>query len=162
MCIQICAFYLVLDSKVQEFTVYFFVLFQKFLIALLPIIATTMSQRPPYAGSRPIGVPELHNRFREPSTTTVVPLGNRLGEVSDNKIANENIPVDALGDRELVDRLQQWPRENQPFWLLNAEAIEAHRTRQPSVDVQNRFSGSETIPAKPTHHRSPFAGSSRV
>ncbi|KAK9758484.1 hypothetical protein QE152_g365 [Popillia japonica] len=135
----------------------------KFLIALLPIIATTMSQRPPYAGSRPIGVPELHNRFRteETASTTPVPLGNRLGEGSNNQIANEKIPVDALGDRELVDRLQQWPRENQPFWLLNAEAIEAHRQRQPSVDVENRFSGSETIPAKPTHHRSPFAGSSR-
>lgn len=125
-----------------------------------------MAQRSPYAGNRPIGVPELASRFRTDqatqSTPTTVPLANRVGEGDTQSTqTTQRLPVDALGDAQLVDRLNQWPREHQPFWLLNAEAIEQHRNQQPTVNLANRFTGSETIPAKPTNIRSPFAGSSR-
>lgn len=132
----------------------------------MPLVAITVAQRPPYAGKRPIGVPELASRFRpegESSTSITATqadnsLSNRLGEDSAN---GEKLPVDALGDADLVNRLKQWPRDQQPFWLLNAAAIEEHRRQQPSVNLASRFSGSETIPAKPSVSRSPFAGSSR-
>ncbi|KRT78846.1 hypothetical protein AMK59_7306, partial [Oryctes borbonicus] len=141
----------------------------EFLIVFVSIFAIALAQRSPYAGTRPIGVPELANRFRNPgqssSATTTnnnnLALGNRFGEGGDNTITTEKIPVDALGDADLVNWLKTWDRARQPFWLLNAEAIEAHRSRQPTVDLQSRFSGSETIPAKPSVPRSPFAGSSR-
>lgn len=83
-----------------------------------------MGQRPSYAGRRPIGRPELASRFRDENETTTVRLNNRINEGS-----TEKIPVDARGDYDLVNRLQDWPREHRPFWLLNAEAIEAHRNQ---------------------------------
>lgn len=82
-----------------------------------------MAQRPSYAGSAPIGRPGLANRFKDTEQSTTATVYNRFSE--DGTTAK--IPVDARGDAQLVDRLNQWPRENRPYWLLNAEKIEAQR-----------------------------------
>jgi len=37
------------------------------------------------------------------------------------------MPVDAAGDANLVNRIKTWPKDKQPFWFLNSQAIEAHR-----------------------------------
>lgn len=42
-------------------------------------------------------------------------------------IPQSGIPIDAHGDIALVNRLNTWPRQTRPFWLLNADQIEAHR-----------------------------------
>ncbi|XP_018322572.1 uncharacterized protein LOC108735225 [Agrilus planipennis] len=90
------------------------------------LIVTVFGQRPMYAGQRPIRYPDLASRFKgdnSTSTTAAVPLDNRFG-------ANEPVeplPVDAKGDADLVNRLNQWPEENRPYWLINAQQIEKHR-----------------------------------
>jgi len=101
------------------------------------LLALTMAQRPSYAGSRPIGRPDLASRFKgtEENATTSVPLNNRVGEDGNTP----RIPVDARGDQELVDRLNQWPREHRPFWLLNADHIEKSRNRSlPSQNISGQ------------------------
>ncbi|KAJ8937167.1 hypothetical protein NQ318_009369 [Aromia moschata] len=125
------------------------------------LIAAVSAQRPFYAGSRPIGVPDLANRFKDTSSPdqTIV---NRVAEATPT--STRRIPIDARGDQELVDRLEQWPRENQPFWLLNAQHIENHRNPQPNrkqVQSRNSFDADPTIkarPIRPTIPRSPFLG----
>ncbi|OWR51755.1 seminal fluid protein HACP044 [Danaus plexippus plexippus] len=69
-------------------------------------------QRPSFAGSKPIGYPEL--------ITSESPLGNRFG--SDDV----PLPVEAKGDRALVERLSKLPIDQQPFWYINWKAIEAN------------------------------------
>ncbi|XP_072766469.1 uncharacterized protein [Anoplolepis gracilipes] len=46
------------------------------------------------------------------TTTTTIPL---------------DLPVDAHGDVDLVNRIKTWPRDKQPFWYINWQAIQAHR-----------------------------------
>ena len=97
------------------------------------LIVSTLAQRPFYAPRQPIvGV---HSRFKDQnsSTTTSTPdLADRLGEGAST--TTPKIPVDARGDVELVNKLNTWPRETRPFWLLNAEHIEQHRG-QPATRV---------------------------
>lgn len=140
---------------------------------MLSLAAITIAQRPSYAGRRPIGRPELASRFREENETTTVNLNNRLSGGS-----TEKIPVDARGDYDLVNRLQEWPREHRPFWLINAEAIEAHRNQnilkqqydeqqrqqqeqQGSVLTQSRLGSDEdeTIPIRNNDQRPTFVRS---
>lgn len=99
-------------------------------------VVAANAQRPSYAGTSPKGFPSLANRFKDPNESAT--LENRIGETTST---TGRIPVDALGDGQLVDRLNQWPRENRPFWLLNADHIEASRnnSRRP-VNVQSRSS----------------------
>lgn len=115
---------------------------------ILGLIMATSAQRPPYAGSSPKGSPTLANRFKDPNEPEV--LENRIGETTST---TGRIPVDALGDSQLVNRLNQWPKENRPFWLVNAEHIEASRNtnRRPSVNVQSRssfVSSQKSVPVK--------------
>ncbi|CAH1378106.1 hypothetical protein MTP99_019481 [Tenebrio molitor] len=136
----------------------------KFLLVLFPLIAVTMAQRPTYAGSRPIGRPELASRFKDPNEPSTVAVYNRLGE--DGTTAR--IPVDARGDGQLVDRLNQWPREHRPFWLLNADHIEASRNaqgNQNNLPSRSGFGqdnggtgGQETRTIRPVEQRSSFLG----
>lgn len=108
-------------------------------MVLLSIFAISYAQRPSYAGSSAKGRPGLASRFKENSTSSTVSVVNRVGE--DTTGTTEKLPVDARGDAFLVNRLNQWPRENRPFWLLNADQIEAARNPQGSQgnqDVQNR------------------------
>ncbi|KAG5891251.1 hypothetical protein JTB14_019659 [Gonioctena quinquepunctata] len=117
----------------------------KSILLLGTILTTAMAQRPSFAGTRPIGVPELATRFKNndtsasPASGADPDLANRFG--SNNSSGNGmNIPVDARGDENLVKRLQSWPRENQPFWLINADAIEAQRN-----PTQRTGSGQQVV-----------------
>ncbi|CAH0562548.1 unnamed protein product [Brassicogethes aeneus] len=95
----------------------------KFLVLFASLTVVAMAQRPSYAGLTPKLGPELASRFKNPNDTADDPiLANRLGEDTPT-----NLPTDARGDGGLVDRLNQWPREHRPFWLINAEHIERHR-----------------------------------
>ena len=120
------------------------------------MISITLAQRPSYAGTRPIGRPELASRFRDSDeSTSNVNFENRLG----NEENSERIPIDARGDYDLVQRVKQWPRENQPFWVLNSDQIEAHRNPTNTQQLQNRGDFDESgdsIPARPEIPRSPF------
>ena len=126
------------------------------------LIALVNGQRPSYAGTRPIGRPELANRFQTAESTTV-DVANRIG---DSSTTTQRIPVDALGDHDLVDRLNDWPRENRPFWLLNAYHIEQQRNKQAMNNVQSSTNLAERggfedddddiIMARPSPPRSPF------
>lgn len=63
----------------------------------------------------------------------------------------QRLPIEALGDRNLVDRLSQLPKDKQPFWLLNWQALEEHRKNP------------QTYPQRPSHFNQPlhpsFSGS---
>ncbi|CAK1586829.1 unnamed protein product [Parnassius mnemosyne] len=98
-----------------------------------------LGQRPFFAGSRPIGYPELENK----TTTPVDELGNRFGEGT-----TQRLPIEALGDRDLVDRLSKLPLDKQPFWFINWQAIEANRQKpqtfplRPNPFAQQPITGS--------------------
>ncbi|KAK4882875.1 hypothetical protein RN001_006194 [Aquatica leii] len=95
-------------------------------LALTIFIATATAQRPSYLGGPTY--PQLANRFKtDNDETSTVNVINRLGESGGT---TEKIPVDARGDEELVKRIKTWPRENIPFWVLNADQIEKHRNPQ--------------------------------
>lgn len=71
--------------------------------ALFAIIcAVSNAQRPFYAGLRPIGYPEVESNV----------LTNRFGE-------NADLPIEARGDGNLINRFNQMPVDNRPFWYLN-------------------------------------------
>ncbi|KAL6265240.1 hypothetical protein P5V15_002022 [Pogonomyrmex californicus] len=52
-----------------------------------------------------------------------------------------DLPVDAHGDIDLVNRIKTWPRDKQPFWYINWQAIQAHRG-----DVNNSAQPAQTQP----------------
>lgn len=60
------------------------------------------------------------------TTTTIIPL---------------DLPVDAHGDIDLVNRIKTWPRDKQPFWYINWQAIQAHRG-----DANNNAQPAQTQP----------------
>ncbi|KAF2905023.1 hypothetical protein ILUMI_01151 [Ignelater luminosus] len=96
------------------------------LIFVLSLIAIASAQRPWYAGTRPIGYPDLGSRFKEDGDVNQAP--SRIPNLNDYyNVPPKGIPIDAHGDIDLVNRLNSWPRQNRPFWILNAEQIEAHR-----------------------------------
>lgn len=113
------------------------------------LIAMSLAQRPFFAGSSASGVPGLASRFKteQPPTTTAANASsttpsnivNRLGEDArtTTSTTTQKLPVDARGDAELVDRISQWPRENQPFWYVNAQHIEKHRNPQGNSNTNN-------------------------
>ncbi|CAH4030108.1 unnamed protein product [Pieris brassicae] len=76
----------------------------KLAVAFALIFAVAEAQRPFYAGLRPIGYPAVESS----------PLGNRFGEDS-------NAPIEARGDGNLINRIEQMPVEQRPFWYLNAK-----------------------------------------
>lgn len=63
----------------------------------------------------------------------------------------QRLPIEALGDRDLVDRLSKLPKDKQPFWLLNWQALEEQRKNP------------QTYPQRPSHFSQPlnpsFSGS---
>ncbi|KAI8439299.1 hypothetical protein MSG28_013132 [Choristoneura fumiferana] len=74
------------------------------LTLLLTIIAVIVqAQRPFYAGTRPIGYPQVASDSL---------LSNRFG-------SDEPGPIEFQGDRNYRNRIQQLPKDQQPFWYLN-------------------------------------------
>lgn len=71
-------------------------------------------------------------RFGENTTTTTT--------------TTQRLPIEALGDRELVNRLGKLPEDKQPFWFLNWQALEDFRKQpqsfelRPSVFAENSIS----------------------
>nr|XP_023018880.1 uncharacterized protein LOC111507766 [Leptinotarsa decemlineata] len=87
----------------------------KLAVLFTTILAAVSAQRPFFAGSGPIGVPELASRFKDTdnSGSTNPQFPNRLGTGSET---STNLPI----DRQYQ---QYWPRENLPFSVINAEHI---------------------------------------
>lgn len=68
----------------------------------------------------------------------------RFGENENG--TTQRLPIDALGDRDLVNRLGQYPQDKQPFWLLNWQALEEHRKRQQTYSIRPSIFASPIIP----------------
>lgn len=98
-------------------------------VSIFVLLSAVNAQRGSYAGSRPV-----INGNRGDFPTQPTGLSNRFGDDSANQLP---VPIDALGDHILVNRLSQLPENKQPFWLLNYQIIEAHRN-QP----QAQFAGN--------------------
>ncbi|KAJ8930878.1 hypothetical protein NQ314_016298 [Rhamnusium bicolor] len=142
--------------------------FQNSLMIFGCIVTVAVAQRPPYAGSSPKGYPLLASRFQDTSSDSApVPdntIANRIGD--ENSGTTIKLPVDARGDADLVMRLNQWPRDNRPFWLINAEHIEKQRNPEanPTKQIGSRSSfdvdpSAEVRTIRPPIRRSPFLGS---
>ncbi|KAJ2945541.1 hypothetical protein O0L34_g360 [Tuta absoluta] len=103
-----------------------------FYIVLSAVVVVGFAQRPSYAGLSPIGYPTY-----QPPTTTQNPndLGNRFGDDNAPTTTTMRLPVEALGDRDLINRLSQLPVDQQPFWFINWQALENDR-KQPHTYAQ--------------------------
>lgn len=108
---------------------------------LLPLsmvlISIASAQRGSYAGVRPISN-GIKGDYPTPENTG---LSNRFGDEA------KPLPVDALGDVYLVNRISQLPQHQQPFWFINYQQIEAHRNRPqltaPVTFNRGSFQGSQ-------------------
>lgn len=115
-------------------------------------VVMTSGQRAPFAGSRPNGYKDKLQTDNAMNSG----IADRFGENTNTAAigTTEKLPHLALGDREIVDRLNQYPVDQRPFWLINAQAIEAQKnqgqpsnptTNQNAAEIVNRFgSGSGT------------------
>lgn len=139
----------------------------KYVAFLFAIFVMVHSQRPPYAGSSkpyPAVLPQyLDGQANGAAGATGTSVGSRIdangstllgsAAVPSTTITTSTIPpdlpVDALGDVDLVNRIKTWPREKQPFWFINWQQIQEHRG-----DTQNRAQPAQTEP----NTRSFFAG----
>ncbi|KAG5891252.1 hypothetical protein JTB14_019660 [Gonioctena quinquepunctata] len=83
----------------------------KNLVLLSTFLAASVAQRPSFAGLSPIGVPKVATRFQTQASDSGFP--NRYGSGIDT---STTVPLYLQGP-------QYWPRENQPFSVLNAEHI---------------------------------------
>lgn len=103
----------------------------KFLVLFSLSVVSVFAQRGSYAGVRPI-----ENGIKGPFPTPLpTGINNRFGENGIDNTPTQPLPIDALGDAYLVNKLNQLPPEQRPFWLLNYQIIEAHRN-QPQLGAQ--------------------------
>ncbi|XP_076641425.1 uncharacterized protein LOC143352641 [Halictus rubicundus] len=121
------------------------------------IFCVVHSQRPPYAGSADRSrYPQVLPQYLEAQQAAggISSLGNRINVVdrvtsfpSTTTAIPFDLPVDALGDIELINRIKTWPREKQPFWYLNWIQIQEHRgdmrhrtqTAAPTTQMQTNY-----------------------
>ncbi|CAK1555858.1 unnamed protein product [Leptosia nina] len=92
--------------------------FHRLIITITVLLAVVNAQRPFYAGLRPIGYPVVDS----------APLLNRFGEDSD-------APIEARGDGNLINRIEQMPIDKRPFWYLNSKQYDDLR-RNPQTYPQ--------------------------
>lgn len=90
----------------------------------LVLISAVYAQRGSYAGARPI-----NNGVKGPFPEQSTGLNNRFGDNSIGGQQQQPLPVHALGDTHLVNRVSQLPEHQQPFWYLNREHIQEHLNR---------------------------------
>ncbi|XP_012531417.1 collagen alpha-1(II) chain isoform X2 [Monomorium pharaonis] len=121
---------------------------------------------PTYSGTQ--GIPTYQGAQGSPTVqgvqgtrvtgTTSSTVGNRINSgdggfaaapTLSTTINPADLPVDAHGDIDLVNRIKTWPKEKQPFWYINWQAIQAHRG-----DANNTAQPAQTQP----NTRSFFAG----
>lgn len=96
-------------------------------VVLISLSLAVNCQRGSYLGVRPFA-----NGVKGPFPEAVpTGLNNRFGEDDSNSINTvvQPLPIDALGNYHLVQQLNQRPQNQQPFWLLNYQQIEAHRNQ---------------------------------
>ncbi|XP_017759788.1 PREDICTED: uncharacterized protein LOC108550544 [Eufriesea mexicana] len=138
----------------------------KYAAILFTMFILVQSQRPYYAKNNRtypgVLVQYLNNQDSTPVSGTEA-LGSRLDSNSSSLPGLESavtstpmtttstippdLPVDALGDVNLINRIKTWPREKQPFWYINWQQIQEHRG-----STRNRSEPN------PTETRSFFAG----
>lgn len=150
----------------------------KYVILISTLTCLAYSQRPAYAGSAgryPVVLPQ----YTQPPPASAVGnpivgnpnggdafVGNRIdsqnGEAGITSVVKPafapvtttaaplDLPLEAYGDADLVNRIKMWPRDKQPFWFINQQQINAHRG---SVNMP----GTATQPPQ-TLDRSFFAG----
>lgn len=121
-------------------------------IICIVLIATCLfqeltAQRGFYSGARPQGYkdkPQAQQTVEDRFEANVPLIGTQAA-------TQRPLPVNAHGDQGLIDRLNQLPRENQPFWFVNYQQLEAQRGQafqgqaQNNVPLQNNNQGS--VPA---------------
>lgn len=93
------------------------------IVLALTIVCVVQAQRPFYAGLSPIGYPQTAENDL---------LSNRFGE-------SEPQPIEVRGDGNLVNRFNNMPIDNQPFWYLNWRQYNALR-QQPQTYPQRQNS----------------------
>lgn len=136
----------------------------KYIVILFTIFISVQSQRPPFAGSSkpyPDVLPQYLEEQKTINNINKETIASRFGASSGDSIAlgaapvittstiPPDLPVDALGNVDLVNRIKTWPREKQPFWYINWQQIQEHRG-----DSKNRAQLVQTEP----NQRSFFAG----
>lgn len=102
-----------------------------FSFSFMVLLQVVVAQRGSYAGVRPIA-----NGIKGPFPMQATGLNNRFGDDDNSINGPQRLPVDALGDVNLVNKLSQRPLSHQPFWLLNYQQIEAHRDN-PNLSLSN-------------------------
>lgn len=108
-----------------------------FFILTIFLLDMSFAQRGHYSGMRTQGykdkfVPKTDEQLAVQYQSNRPQTGNELISGS------SGMPVNAHGDRQLVDRIRQMPRDKQPFWYINADILEAQRNAPfPVVQSQN-------------------------
>ncbi|XP_073842464.1 uncharacterized protein [Musca autumnalis] len=87
----------------------------------------------PVPASNQSGV-NITDRFGDPGTN-VIPLSGAAASAGAATTTRRPVqPLDAHGDQVLIDKLSQLSPDQQPFWFVNYQAIEAQRNSSvPSV-----------------------------
>ena len=113
----------------------------KYAALFFAIFCLADSQRPPYAGSGNRVYPQVLPQYIE-EQAAALGIGNRINSENDSSSVALgsvpvrttttstiplDLPVDALGDIDLVNRIKTWPKEQQPFWFLNWQQIQENR-----------------------------------
>ncbi|KAL5292712.1 hypothetical protein ACFFRR_011470 [Megaselia abdita] len=98
------------------------------------VLSLNATQRPPLSG---VPVVNSEQNFLpilpqdNSGNSNDVSFGNRFGgntnSVDSINTVPSRLPYDAHGDAGLVNYLNRQPLDNRPFWLINYQAIEAHR-----------------------------------
>ncbi|KAI4483849.1 hypothetical protein M0802_013266 [Mischocyttarus mexicanus] len=138
----------------------------KYIVLMSAMACLGYSQRPPYAGSShryPVVFPQYTETpvaAAAAAAATIKPgqntdVGNRINVengISSNAINPASsttikvpidLPIDALGDIDLVNRIKTWPKEKQPFWFINWQQIQAHRGDPVNYSQINQQSNQE-------------------
>lgn len=96
---------------------------------LVMVVVGCNGQNRPFYAARPQQYPTLLSRFGDTESS----LSNRVGESE----APTPRPIIYVGgsvvDQDLIDRVATWPRDKQPFWFVNNQAIQNQVQNSPSM-----------------------------
>lgn len=118
------------------------------------VLSLNATQRPPVSG---VSIVNAEQGFapilpQNNGNGDDVNFGNRFGGNSNTTNTNTSTPTrlphDAYGDAHLVNYWNRQPIDNRPFWLINYEAIEAHRNGSSSFPPGSPNGGSASFGGK--------------